>query len=44
MWKLASYLRIYPPGDTARPLFWTERGKGWNANTLGQWWWEELLS
>lgn len=35
--ELASYLRIYPPTDYTQPLFWTERTAGWNANTLGQW-------
>lgn len=35
--ELASYLRAYPPTDANQPLFWTERSKGWNANTLSQW-------
>jgi integrase/recombinase XerD len=35
--ELASYLRAYPPTDAHQPLFWTERSKGWNANTLSQW-------
>lgn len=35
--ELASYLRAYPPTDANQPLFWTERSKGWNANTLIQW-------
>ena len=35
--ELATYLRTYKVKDTTLPLFYTEKSKGFTANTLTQW-------
>lgn len=35
--ELAAYLRHYPVKDVTSPLFYTEKSKGFSANTLTQW-------
>lgn len=35
--ELATYLKHYPVKDISAPLFYTEKSKGFSANTLTQW-------